>query len=320
MNLHHRRRAGALWLTSFLTLLVLVAGCGTDGDESSGSAGGSSSVETAEPAEPRGEQRAADAEAVPADEAGTAPGAPEIPTRVVSTGTVSLRADDVGALRSEVQRIADAQGGEVAEQTTDTGRDGEVVRSRMVLRVPGDSFAETMDLLERAGTLRTSDQDSQVVSAEYVDLEARVRAQQKSVARVELLFQRAEKISDVLAVETELARRQADLDALEGRLRLLDDQVRMSTITVHLDRTPRGTEPEEDDTWAFLAGLRGGWAALTALLSGAAAAVGAALPFAVLVALVGLPGWWVARRLRRRGPARADAAAAEPAAAGPGNE
>jgi hypothetical protein len=318
MSTHRGRRTGAFLLTTFLALLVLAAGCSGGGDSSGGA--GTASVETVEPAESPGGQRAADGRDAPTDSAEAVPGVPEMPTRVVSTGTVSLRADDVGALRSEVQRITDAQGGEVAEQTTDTGRDGEVVRSRMVLRVPGDSFAETMDLLERAGRLRTSDQDSQVVSAEYVDLEARVRAQRKSVARVELLFRRAEKINDVLAVETELARRQADLDALEGQLRLLDDQVRMSTITVHLERTPRGGAPEEDDTWAFLAGLRGGWTALTALLSGAAAAVGATLPFAVLVALLGLPGWWAVRRLRHRGAAPADEAAAETAVAGPGSQ
>jgi hypothetical protein len=193
----------------------------------------------------------------------------------------------------------------VTESQTETDTDGKLTNSRMVLRVPVDEFDAAMDELEQVADLRSSDQDSDVVTAQYADLEARVRAQEASLRRVELLFSRAQSIRDIVAIEAQLTSRQADLDSLTGQLRVLEDRTALSTITVHL--SGKHTEPEEDEA-GFLTGLAAGWDAMTELGTGLATVSGALLPFVVLVALLGLPLAAVVRRLRPR--------PAPPAAAG----
>ncbi|HEX8781144.1 MAG TPA: DUF4349 domain-containing protein [Nocardioides sp.] len=245
-----------------------------------------------------------------ADAVAARPGAaePGLAEKVVSRGTVALEADDVAVARAEVQRVTDSHGGQVAESQTETDSDGTVTHSRMVLRVPVDEFDTAMDELEQVADLRSSDQDSDVVTAQYADLEARVRAQEASLRRVELLFSRAQSIRDIVAIEAQLTARQADLDSLTGQLRVLEDRTALSTITVHL-MAPY-PEPVEEDEAGFLAGLAAGWDALKELGTGLATVSGVLLPFVVLVALLGLPLAVVVRRLRRR-PAPPAAAAGE---------
>ena len=64
-----------------------------------------------------------------------------------------------------------------------------------------------------------------------------------------------------------------------------------------------GDKPDTDET-GFLPGLEDGWKALTTVGAGLATVAGAVLPFAVVLALLGLPVWRVVRRVLRRRPER----------------
>ena len=316
---HSWRRALA-GLTLALTTTAAVAACSGGGGDAGTDAGGGVSAS-------QGQAEAMDSQAmdsaagdvstrstVDQSSALTARGAksvdPLTTEKKVARGTVSLVADDVAAARAEVQRVTDTHGGQVAESQTETDTDGEVTHSRMVLRIPVDSFDEAMDELEQVADLRSSDQQADVVTAEYADLQARVRAQEASLRRVELLFSRAQSIRDIVAIEAQLTSRQADLDSLKGQLRVLDDQTALSTITVHLARTFT-EEPVEEEEAGFLSGLGAGWDAMKELGTGVATVSGALLPFVVLAALLGWPLALVVRRLRGRPAAPAPAPAAE---------
>jgi hypothetical protein len=303
-------------LASAALAALLLSGCSGSGNDSgadSSSAGGEAEVMSdsadlgAGPAAqvPRASGRGA------ADSATNAAAGALDAEREVSTGSVSLVSDDVADTRFDVQRIAIDQGGSIADDTTETDRGGEVVRSRMVLRVPVDVFEKSMSKLEAVADLRSSQQASEVVTDTYLDLEARVRAQEKSLERVELLFSRAEDIRDIMAIESQLGRRQADLDSLKGQLRLLDDRTSMSTITVHVERSPEAAPEEKDDRAGFLPGLESGWHALQAAFVGVATVVGALLPFLVVLAAIGVPLWLLLRSTRRRRPATTPGPAAE---------
>ena len=78
------------------------------------------------------------------------------------------------------------------------------------------------------------------------------------------------------------------------------------TITITLDVAvpPTKVVPATHHRHAgFLTGLRHGWTALTDTVVVGLTALGAVLPFAVLLAAVGLPLWWWARRRAGTGPA-----------------
>jgi hypothetical protein len=286
-------------------VLVLLSGCSSSSDDNGGSASDSMAVSREAGAQ------AADAEGGSAESASLADA--DSPTRtdplqeqkVISTGNVQLRSDDVGQAIFDVRKVVDEYGGTISEDDTETDDDGHALRSRMVLRIPTQEFGDAMAELEKVATLASSKRQSADVTTEVLDMDVRVEAQRRSIDRIQVLFDNATSIKDVMSIENELSRRQADLASLEAQQRYLADQTAMSTITVSLERTAKARprpDPDTHDT-GFLAGLSGGWKALKGFLVAVATVAGALLPWLVLVLLLAVPGWPLVRRLGRR-PAR----------------
>lgn len=226
-----------------------------------------------------------------------------VPRSVISTGNVALRSRDVAEARFEVQKIVDHYRGEITQEQTDTDDKGVVRRSRLVLRIPTAQFGNAMQDLEKAADLISSDTATEDVTTRVIDLKVRLGVQRRSIERIELLFQRAQSIRDIMAIEAQLSRRQAVLGSLERQQAYLADQTSMSTITVSLERTPAKTVPaEKKDTTGFIPGLRAGWNGLTAVAVALATVVGAALPFTAVLLVLALLAWPILRQLRRLRP------------------
>jgi len=230
---------------------------------------------------------------------------------VIQTGSVSLRSDDVAKARFELDKLLARYDGLVDDERTVTDKEGEVRMSRLVVRVPAADFDATMTGLSQLGTLVESTRKAKDVTTQVIDTDVRIRAQEESLSRVETLLARANSIRDIMAIEAQLTRRQADLDALKQTRAFLSDQTEMSTVTVFIERTDVSPEPAGPTKHhnAFVAGLIAGWDAFTDVGGGLARAGGAVLPFAALLALLAWPLLLVGRRLaawsRRTTPAAA---------------
>ena len=137
-----------------------------------------------------------------------------------------------------MQVLVDEQGGQVADDKTETDKSGEPLRARMVLRVPVDSFEDVMNALGSMETLASTTTSSEDVTTQLIDVEARIKAQQASVERVRQLLAQAQSIRDIMAIESELAQRQAELDSLAQQQAYLKDQTSMATVKVNIERKP----------------------------------------------------------------------------------
>jgi Domain of unknown function (DUF4349) len=291
------------------TVLVLLSGCSSSDDE--GSAGDSAATSDrgvigaaeAPPAEAADgvAQVSSESEAGGKDASG---GTPVEQQRVISTGNVQLRADDVGQAIFDVRKVVDAHAGTISEDDTETDKDGDPFRSRMVLRIPTADFDDAMSELEQVAHLASSKRGTADVTTQVLDVDVRVEAQQRSIDRIQVLFDNATSIKDIVSVEAELSRRQADLASLQAQQRYLADQTSMSTITLAVERTPEATKPkpEDHDEAGFLSGLSDGWGALKTFLVASSTVAGALLPWLVLLLVLAIPGWPLFRRLRRSEP------------------
>jgi hypothetical protein len=167
-----------------------------------------------------------------------------------------------------------------------------------VLRVPSTGLDRLVDDLAALGTVLARSAHTEDATAQVVDLDSRVATQRASVTRVRALLAQAASVGDVVAVESELARREADLESLERRLAALRDRVALSTLTVELRGAP--APPPAAAPPGFGAGLGAGWAGLRVLGTALATAAGFLLPFLPLLAVAAGVVWAVVRRRRRR--------------------
>lgn len=276
---------------TIISILVLTA-CG-------GSAGSNESADSGAAGTSLADTGGRAAESAPDQDAPTqGKQAPAIAKQaIISTGTIATETKDVAKARTQVQHVTDKHSGQVAEQETGTDEDGKPGHARMVLRIPSASFAEAMAELEKLGTLVDSSTTATDVTTEVVDTDVRVKNARASIERIRTLLARAERIGDVISIESELASREAELNSLLAQQAHLADQTSLSTITVSISRD--GTAPDDGSDSGFLPGLSAGWGALRAVGTWLATGVGAVIPWVPVIALVGVPLWLVVRRRRQ---------------------
>jgi hypothetical protein len=210
---------------------------------------------------------------------------------VVRTAQLTVQVADPTAATRGVRTAVAAAGGVISEEQVDgTG-------AWLVVRVPAAGLDRLVDDLAATGTVLGRSGRTEDATEQVVDLDSRVATQQASVTRVRALLAQATSIGDIVSVESELARREADLDSLQRRLATLKDRVALSTLTVGL-RT--ASTPAPADPVGFGAGLGAGWSGLKVIGSGLATATGFLLPFLPLLAVAGAVVWAVRRRAGRR--------------------
>ena len=138
--------------------------------------------------------------------------------------------------------------------------------------------------LSRTGVARTHEQlSAEDVTEAYVDTQVRVENQEKAVAQLQKLMERAEKVQDVLSVQRELSRATAELESLKGRLARLKHRVGMSTITVTFELRGRQAQPPprpDDSLWGRIKRAVG--EVVQGIAHGASAALVAAVVGAIL--------------------------------------
>ena len=206
---------------------------------------------------------------------------------VVRTAALTVRVDDLRAAADAARELAEREGGGL--EAEDAYEDQDVLR----LRVDPQRLDEALAALARLGTERARSLGSEDVTEQVADLDSRLATQRASVERVRALLRRADALSDVVAVEGELAEREADLESLQARVRAVRGRAELATVTLTL-QGPRAVVAA--DAAGFRDGLAGGLGAFLAAGRALLVVLGAVLPFLPLLALALLAGRWYARR------------------------
>jgi hypothetical protein len=278
-------------LVVLFAVLVVLAGCGgSAGGADAGAGGGASESMAVEEDAPR----AADTNGGGGDggSADTVAG-----RSIIRTGEVRLRVDSYEDSAAALETVAEARGGYVSDSVRQVhDADGnEWTSGRVVLRVPQANFSATMRAIEAEGEVLESQIQTQDVTDQVVDLEARLTNLRAERERLRTLYAQANDTEDVLAVERRLSEVQTEIEQTEARLQSLERRVAYSTITVELSEPrPEGPAP---DAWydtpvvaAFLESVEGVGVLLRALVVGFAYAAPYLLilftPLAVLGALL----------------------------------
>lgn len=225
---------------------------------------------------------------------------------VITTGRVSITVDEPVESAQEAVDLAEARGGRVDSRTETPGTDAQPPSASLTLRIPSDELDAFMTELRELGTVNSVSMNASDVTQQRQDLDGRIEALTASVDRLQQLLGEATTIADLIAIESELTTRQAELDSLTQQRDWLVDQVDYSTITVDLVTEAVAPDPQPDDFWS---GVIAGWNALIGFATGLGIAVGVMLPWLLAALLVGaivLVIVLLATRRRRPSPAQSE--------------
>ena len=233
------------------------------------------------------------------------PDTPPITTgeRIIKEGTISIevKAGEFDVAFRQAVDAARRYGGDVVASSTQTDDDGNTSGS-VTVRVPVEDFEDLVLGVGEIGTIVKRDVGSTDVTAEFTDLESRLRHLQAQERFYLELLDRAEGVRDAIAVQQQVEGIQSEIEKIQGRLNVLDDRTTYSTLTVALFEPGLGTTitEEEQETRPTLARY---WETARDAFVNVVGALMVGVLFLAPVLVIGamaLLAWMVSRRRRPR--------------------
>lgn len=224
-------------------------------------------------------------------------GAPAAPRALIVSATLRLQVEDVDAAAATVRSKAIEAGGFVSDgNLSGTGADRS---GHFQLRIPATRLADVRATLGSLGSVIDDSEQVEDVTAQSIDLKARVRnARVQEHRLLELVEQRTATLGDLLALEKELAAIRETIERLEAQDRAFDHQVELATLQVFLSR-PRPAA-WSTPVASLGAAARGGLEACAGVLVGLGMVVAATAPTLLSLALLALMTWRLGRPILRR--------------------
>ena len=221
-------------------------------------------------------------------------------TKIIRDGRIGIVIADGSFSKgvSRVTRIARANGGFVLESSSRDERSGS-----LTLRIPAKRFDDTMLALrglagDLDGRVESQDVSGQDVTAEFIDLQARLDILRDRRDLLRELQADATSSAEILRLATLIDQTQLEIETMQGRLTFLKDQVAEATIRVEVrERHMQGEEPGPNPENPSLAD------SVELAVQGFLRVVGAVvvgLGYLIPIGVIALVGYGVFRLVRRR--------------------
>lgn len=234
-------------------LLVFVLGC-SNGNSDKNYDAGSRLV----PMEPAGETEVRQQ---------LMPSAKEEKQKIIKTARLAFETKDVEATHKKILQLASQYKGLV--QSDNSGKDYNRFFKNLTIRIPTENFQLFVDgISERVDYFDKRDISRQDVSEEFIDLEARLKAKRTLEERYLELLKKANNVKEMLEIERELSNIREEIEAKQGRLQYLQNQVSMSTVNIEFYRTTAETGITQSYGQKMKNAFQGGWNGISVFFLG----------------------------------------------------
>lgn len=156
--------------------------------------------------------------------------------KIIYTYSYSTETKEFDSFYEKINAKTEQLGGYVeSSETNGSAADGVSRYAHMTLRIPADKMDQLTSMLDKESNVTYRSRSSENVTLQYVDMDSHVkalRAEQKSLLQ---LMEKAEKLKDIIELQSQLTQVRYEIESYESQLRMYDNLVDYSTI--HLDIT-----------------------------------------------------------------------------------
>lgn len=220
-----------------------------------------------------------------------------VPRKIIYTADISMAVEKLDAAQKKLLNLVRQYGGYIAE-TNVGGQTGAPRTGHWKVRVPVDGYQNFVDAVTKVGEVQTINTGSEDVSAEYYDIQARLRNKQVEEKRlIEHLNRSTAKLSDILLVEKEISRVREEIERMQGRLQVLANLTSLTTVTVTLNEI-KDYQPPAPPTFGteISRSFQDSFGGLINLGKNVVLLAVAMVPWLVVLIIIVIPVWIFRRR------------------------
>lgn len=187
--------------------------------------------------------------------------------KIIKTARLAFETKDVEATHKKIVQLASQYKGLV--QSDNSGKSYNRIYKNITVRIPTENFQPFIDgISEGVDYFDQRDISRQDVSEEFVDLEARLKAKRVLEERYLELLKKANKVEEMLQIERELSNIREEIEARQGRLQYLQNQVSMSTVNIEFYKTTAETGITQSYGQKMKNAFHGGWNGISVFFLG----------------------------------------------------
>lgn len=234
-----KRTAGKL-SALFLAAVLLLAGC-SKGLESTHAADtmDGNSYETVT------QQVAAEGGAV--ENGVFLPAETAVTRKIIQNAGLDMETDESLALYRKLTAWVQENGG--YEASKNQYKSGEATVVEATLKLPPEQMNLFLEFAAQSGEVINSNLDSQDITDEYYDVKTRLESKRKGLQSYYGLLEKAENVDEIAAVQNYINQITEEIEALEGRMKLWDNQVNYASITVYIREYTDAVKIKKDIDW-----------------------------------------------------------------------
>ncbi|HLE23595.1 MAG TPA: DUF4349 domain-containing protein [Anaerolineales bacterium] len=230
--------------------------------------------------------------------------ASDVDRLVIQTASLSIVVTDPVAEAAAIRRLVEGMGGYVVSSYIYKSAYGDGLtadNASISVRVPAERLTEALEQMKAdAVEVRSENITGEDVTAQYVDLESRLRNLEAAEAQLMKIMDSADETEDVLAVYNQLVSVRGEIEMVRGQMQYYEESAAFSLITAELI-PDAAAQPIEIGGWRPEGTVKAAVEALIqALQSLADAAIWLAICVLPVALLVGLPVLLIVRAARRR--------------------
>ena len=179
--------------------------------------------------------------------------------KIIKTADVRFQVKNLSKSIAKIQAMIRKYQGYVSSAKQE--RQYNQILSNIVIRVESDKFEDLLDETLREGIyIDHKNVIAKDVTEEFVDIQTRLKTKRAVEKRYLEILEKAKTIEEILKVENQLRVIREEIEAREGRLKFLVDQINYSTIQMVIYQK---TEAAEAPSPGFLSkmgkGFKAGW-------------------------------------------------------------
>ncbi len=213
---------------------------------------------------------------------------------------ISVKSGSFDSSLAAVRSVVEIEQGYISgtdAQANPSANDG--IRTGVItFMVPASNFDATIDAVSNLGKVQTEHIGGQDVSAQYVDLQARLANEEAQRNAMLALLAQAKNIPDIITIQNQLGQITGQIEQLKGQIHYLDHNVAFSTISVTLTEAGAPVATTPSDSWGFASALTDAAHNFVTTINYVITFLGAVGPVAILLGLgyllwrrAGRPGW-----------------------------
>jgi hypothetical protein len=162
--------------------------------------------------------------------------------KIIRDANLTIEVNSTTEALLRITSIAESNGGFVvaseAKQHENADPAKRTMDIKLVVRVPSTQFNSALEQIQKlASNVTQQNVSGQDVTEEFIDLEARIKTQKALELQFLEIMKQANKVSDALEVQRQIAEVRTEIEKLEGRKRFLENRSSLSTITINI-QTP----------------------------------------------------------------------------------